>query len=83
MNSFPESPNSEDVKKVLKKAYNIYREIDEIKEEEEDKLINAVDKIPLNRLIDTEPDISVSLFFLFNCFGCNICNEALISPIFF
>lgn len=57
----PETPTSEDVKKVLKKAYGIYKEMDDIKEEEEDKLLDVVDKIPLNRIIDTEPDSSVSL----------------------
>lgn len=58
----PETPTSEDVKKVLKKAYGIYKEMDDIKEEEEDKLLDVVDKIPLNRIIDTEPDSSVSLY---------------------
>lgn len=57
----PETPTSEDVKQVLKKAYGIYKEMDDIKEEEEDKLLDVVDKIPLNRIIDTEPDSSVSL----------------------
>lgn len=70
MKSFPDSPNSEDVKKVLKKAYNIYKEIDDMKEEEEDKLIDAVDKIPLNRLIDTEPDESVSSYLMIDDFDC-------------
>lgn len=59
-NPVPNTPNTEDVKNVLKKAYGIYKEIDEIKEEEEDKLIDVVDKIPLNRIIDTEPNNSVS-----------------------
>lgn len=47
------------MKGVLKKAYSIYKEIDEIIDQDEDKFIDAVDKIPLNRVIDTEPTNSV------------------------
>lgn len=55
----------DDVKKVLLKAYSIYREIDQIRDDEEDKLIDAVDKIPFSRLIESEPNGAVRLWVAF------------------
>lgn len=41
--------------KFLSKAYDTYKDFDEAKEEKEDKLIEAFDKIPLNRVIGSDP----------------------------
>lgn len=61
---------ADDIKKVAKKAYKIYKEVDDFKEEEENKLIEAFEKSPLNRYIDSEPEVNpviskLYFFFLF------------------
>lgn len=51
----------DDVKKVLIKAYSLYKEIDQIRDDEEDRLMDTVDKIPFSRLIESEPNEAVRL----------------------
>lgn len=41
--------------KFLSKAYNTYKEFDEAKENQEDKFVEGFDKIPLNRVLGTDP----------------------------
>lgn len=40
----------------MKKAYEFYKAIDEIKDKEEYRIIEAIDKIPLHCLLETDPD---------------------------
>lgn len=55
------------IKKVAKKAFEIYKEVDDLKEEGENKLLDAFEKSPLNHYIDSEPQVNpVWRFFLFN-----------------
>lgn len=50
-----DAPNPEEVKKFIKKAFQVYKEIDET---EEKFRSFAIDKIPMNHFIDSEPDIN-------------------------
>lgn len=49
-----ESQKLEKVRNVLKKGYEFYKAIDDIKDREEARIIEAIDKIPLNCLLDAE-----------------------------
>ncbi|XP_055318781.1 uncharacterized protein LOC129576865 [Sitodiplosis mosellana] len=49
---------ADDMKKVAKKAFEIYKEIDELKDEEENKLLEAFEKSPLNHYIDSQPEVN-------------------------
>lgn len=48
---------ADDIKKVAKKAFKMYKEFDDLKEEEENKILEILEKIPLNQYIDSEPEI--------------------------
>lgn len=50
--------SAEDAKTFFKKAFEVYKEIDEIKEQEEDKLLEILEKIPIDRYIDSEPRVN-------------------------
>lgn len=41
--------------KFLSKAYETYKDFDQAKDEQEDKLVDAFDKIPLNRVLGSDP----------------------------
>lgn len=45
----------ENALKFLSKAYDTYKEIDEAKEEQEAKMVEAFNKIPLNRMVGSDP----------------------------
>lgn len=47
-----ESQKLEKVRNVLRKAYEFYKAIDEIKDKEEYRIIEAIDRVPLNCLLD-------------------------------
>ncbi|XP_031635961.1 uncharacterized protein LOC116348900 [Contarinia nasturtii] len=51
-------PNSKEVKKMAKKAFEVYKEIDELKDEEENKLLEAFEKSPINHWIESEPEVN-------------------------
>lgn len=51
-----ETQQLENVRNVLKKAYEFYKAVDEIKDKEEYRIIEAIDKVPLNCLLDTKSD---------------------------
>lgn len=46
------------MKRVAKKAFEIYKDVDELKEEEENKLLDVFEKSPLNHYIDSEPEVN-------------------------
>ena len=48
-----ESRRLENVRNVLRKAYEFYKALDEIKDREEYRIIEAIDRIPLNCLLAT------------------------------
>lgn len=52
--SISELTKSADLKHILSKTYGIYREIDDIKDEEGEKLIRAIEDIPVSCIIDGE-----------------------------
>lgn len=52
--SFLESEKLENVRSVLRKGYEFYKAVDEIKDREEYRIIEALDEIPLNCLLDTD-----------------------------
>lgn len=41
--------------KFLSKAYDVYKDVDEAKDDKEDKIVEAFDKIPLNRVVGSDP----------------------------
>lgn len=45
------------MKKILRRAFEIYKEIDDIKGDEETKLLAAIEKAPLNYWVESEPEI--------------------------
>lgn len=45
----------DDMSSVLKKAFEIYKEMDEIKEEEGGKALDAIDQISFGRYIESDP----------------------------
>lgn len=51
-----ESQKLEKVRSVLKKGYEFYKAIDDIKDREEYRIIEAIDKIPLNCLLEAETE---------------------------
>lgn len=51
-----ESQRLENVRNVLRKGVEFYKAIDAIKDKEEYRLIQAIDKVPLNCLLATESD---------------------------
>lgn len=42
----------------MKKAFEVYKEIDELKDEEENKLLEAFEKSPINHWIESEPEVN-------------------------
>lgn len=41
--------------KFLSKAYNTYKDFDDAKDRQEEKFVENFDKIPLNRVLGTDP----------------------------
>lgn len=49
--------DSSDNMKLVRKAFELYQEIEEIKREEEDPVIDLLSKVPINYWIESEPEI--------------------------
>lgn len=74
-----ESQKLENVRSVLRKGYEFYKAVDDIKDREEYRIIEAIDKIPLSCLLEAETegvrslDESVETTNTFiNIFSCTI-----------
>lgn len=64
--------SSEDARKLFKKAIEIYKDIDEIKEQEEDKLLEILEKIPIDRYIESEPVVNPVKFNIYTNNSLNL-----------
>lgn len=61
-----DSETIESTLKLLSKAYDTYKDFDDAKEDQEKKLADAFDRIPLNRVAGADPVWLLVLFHTIN-----------------
>lgn len=61
--ALPRNLHSKEIKKIIKQAVEVYEEIDEIREKEEDTFLEVLNKIPMNHIIDSEPEVNPVKYF--------------------